>query len=77
MPKMHLTPKGVVKNRSKILEYLCLCFVFESIFAAPLGVIYYFGDRFYFFNLSKMMVVKTINFAMAVGNITNIRSPAT
>ena len=39
---MHLTPKAFVKNRFKMLEYESVCSAFESIFALPLGVIYYF-----------------------------------
>jgi hypothetical protein len=38
---MHLTPKGIVENRIKILEYLSVCSVFDSVFVAPLGVVYF------------------------------------
>ncbi len=39
---MHLTPKGSVKNRFKMLEYWRVWSTFESVFVLPLGVIYYF-----------------------------------
>jgi hypothetical protein len=39
---MHLTPKGFVVNRFKILEYYRVCSAFESVYVAPLNVIYYF-----------------------------------
>jgi hypothetical protein len=39
---MHLTPKGFVVNRLKILEYYRVCSVFESFYVAPLSVTYYF-----------------------------------
>ena len=44
--KMHLTLKGFVANRFKILEYLRVCSVFESVCVAPLNLIYYFLDSF-------------------------------
>ena len=40
--KMHLTPNGCVNNRFKMLEYYRVCSTFESVFALPLDVIYYF-----------------------------------
>ena len=40
--KMHLTPNGCVKNRFEMLEYYRVCSAFESVFALPLDVIYYF-----------------------------------
>jgi hypothetical protein len=43
---MYLTPNGIVKNQFKILEYYRVCSVFESVFAAPLGVIYIFDIDF-------------------------------
>mgnify|MGYP005810678563 CR=1 len=42
---MHLTPKGCVENRFKMLEYERVCSTFESVFALPLDVIWYFGNR--------------------------------
>ncbi len=38
---MHLTPKGIVANRFKMLEYCRVCSTFESVFALPLAVICY------------------------------------
>jgi hypothetical protein len=40
--KMHLTLNGCVENRFKMLEYQSVCSAFESVFALPLSVIYYF-----------------------------------
>ncbi len=34
---MHLTPKGFVKNRFKVLEYLRVYSVFESVLCRALG----------------------------------------
>ena len=43
---MHLTLNGFVKNRFKMLEYCRVCSTFESVFASPLNVIYYFEIGF-------------------------------
>ncbi len=43
--KMHLTPKGFVKNRFEILKYYRVCSytrISNRFCAAPLDVIYYF-----------------------------------
>jgi hypothetical protein len=39
---MHLTLKGGVANRFKMLTYLRVCSAFESVCALPLSVIYNF-----------------------------------